>query len=57
MTRFRRGYNREEVARRYAGAEAEADRFLDRLRYSRWTAAILYGVIAVVILSFLGSVH
>lgn len=52
MTMFQRKRIKEEIERRHELAEAGADGLLDKLKASKWTAAILSGaaVLAVVFL-------
>lgn len=49
MTQYQRNRIKEEIDRQNAQADAEADRLLDKLRASKWTAAILLAA-AVVLL-------
>lgn len=53
MTMFQRKRIRdikEEMDRRNAAADAGADRFLDTLRASKWTGALLLAAAAIVII-------
>lgn len=40
---------KEEMARQHAAAEANADSLLDKLRGSKWTAAMLLGAVVFAI--------
>lgn len=52
MTMYQRNRIKEEIDRQKAAADAGADRLLDKLKASKWTAAILLAsaVILIVIL-------
>jgi hypothetical protein len=52
MTMYQRNRIKEEIDRQNAAADADADRLLDKLRASKWTAAILLAsaVILIIIL-------
>jgi hypothetical protein len=50
MTMYQRNRLKEEIDRQNAAAEADADRLLDKLRSSKWTAAILLASAVVLII-------
>lgn len=51
MTMYQRNRIKEEIDKQNAAADAEADSLLDKLKASKWTAAIMLAaaVVAVVI--------
>lgn len=55
MTQFQRKRIKEEIEKQSAAADAGADRFLDKLRASKWTGVILLaaamGIVIVVLWS------
>ncbi|SCX82406.1 hypothetical protein SAMN05216308_101431 [Nitrosospira sp. Nsp13] len=50
MTQFQRKRIKEEIEKQNAAVDAGADRFLDKLRASKWTGAILLAVAAVMVI-------
>lgn len=50
MTQFQRKRIKEEIEKQNAAVEMGADRFLDKLRASKWTGAILLAVAAVMVI-------
>ncbi|PTR10830.1 hypothetical protein C8R32_101360 [Nitrosospira sp. Nsp5] len=50
MTQFQRKRIKEEIEKQNAAVDAGADRFLDKLRASKWTGAILLAVAAVIVI-------
>jgi uncharacterized membrane protein len=50
MTMYQRNRIKEEINRQNAAADADADRLLDKLRSSKWTAAILLASAVVLII-------
>lgn len=49
MTMYQRNRIKQEFDRQNAAVDAEADGLLDKLKASKWTAAILLGSIVVLI--------
>lgn len=49
MTEFQRKRIRDEINRQNAAADAGADRLLDKLKASKWTALLLLAVAGIVI--------
>jgi hypothetical protein len=49
MTMYQRNRIKEEIDRQNAAADADADRLLDKLKASKWTAVILLASIVVLI--------
>ena len=50
MTQFQRKRIKEEIEKQNAAVDAGADSFLDKLRASKWTGAILLAVAAVMVI-------
>lgn len=50
MTQFQRKRIKEEIEKQNAAVDMGADRFLDKLRASKWTGAILLAVAAVMVI-------
>lgn len=55
MTQFQRKRIKEAIDRQNAAVDASADSLLDKLRASRWTGAILFGVVMAVAIVILWS--
>ena len=49
MTMYQRNRIKEEIERQNAAADANADRLLDKLRASKWTAGILLASVVILI--------
>lgn len=50
MTQFQRKRIKEEIEKQNAAVDMGADKFLDKLRASKWTGAILLAVAAVMVI-------
>ena len=50
MTMYQRNRIKEEINRQNTAADASADRLLDKLKASKWTAAILLASAVVLII-------
>jgi hypothetical protein len=50
MTMYQRNRIKEEIDKQNAAADTEADRLLDKLKGSKWTAAILLAGVVVLLI-------